>query len=154
MPAGPDPDEVMENVECAWDDEGGMQGPKSKAGRRTVPLAPTLRRELVEHKLRTGRDRGDLVFGREAGAVFVPTTVRSRAHRAWVAAGLEPLTLHEARHCCASYFIAAGMNLKEISVWIGHSTVGQTIDRYGHLIPGGEAEASAKLEAYLTGSGG
>jgi hypothetical protein len=46
---------------------------------------------------------------------FTRATVRKRALDAWNVAGLEPLTPHEARHCAVSYFIAAGMNPKQIS---------------------------------------
>ena len=35
---------------------------------------------------------------------------------------LEPITLHEARHTCASLLIAAGVNAKALSVIMGHST--------------------------------
>lgn len=68
--------------------------------------------------MRTGRDGDDFVFGRTATLPFVRSTVRSRANRAWKAAGMEPLTPHEARHCAASYLIAAGLNAKQLSVYI------------------------------------
>ncbi len=45
--------------------------------------------------------------------------------------------------------IAAGANAKTISAYMGHSSIQVTFDRYGHLMPGNEAEAAAMLEAYL-----
>ncbi len=65
---------------------------------------------------------------------------------------LEPLTPHEARHCAVSYFIAAGCNAKQISVYIGHGDVRQTWNRYGHLMPGDEVTAAAQLDAFLEAS--
>ena len=65
-------------------------------------------------------------------------------------AGLEPITPHEARHCAISYFIAAGLDWKQISTWAGHGDVRQTWNRYGHLVPGGEDQARERLDAYLT----
>lgn len=91
-----------------------------------------------------------LVFGRTATEVFYPSTVRARANKAWKAAGLEPLTPHEARHCAISYFIAAGLDWKQISTWAGHGDVRQTWNRYGHLVPGGEDQARERLDAFLT----
>ncbi|HUN79801.1 MAG TPA: tyrosine-type recombinase/integrase [Solirubrobacteraceae bacterium] len=39
---------------------------------------------------------------------------------------LEPITLHEARHTCASLLITAGVNAKALSVIMGHSTIAMT----------------------------
>jgi len=136
-------------VERAWDDRTGPIDVKSDAGRRAVPMADPVRRELAAHKLRTGRDGEDLVFGRTPTEPFFASTVRARARKAWEAAGLEPLTPHEARHCAISYFIAAGLDWKQISTWAGHGDVRQTWNRYGHLVPGGEREAANRLSAYL-----
>jgi hypothetical protein len=63
--------------------------------------------------------------------------------------GLEPITPHEARHNAISYFIAAGLDRKQISTWAGHGDVRQTWNRYGHLVPGGEDAARERLVAYL-----
>jgi len=38
---------------------------------------------------------------------------------------------------------------KALSVYMGHSGVSITFDRYGHLFPGNEDEAAALLGAYL-----
>jgi integrase len=73
----------------------------------------------------------------------------NRARRAWKDAGLEPITLHEARHTFASMMIAAGVNAKALSRYMGHAGVSITYDRYGHLMPGNEAEAADLLDDYL-----
>jgi integrase len=62
---------------------------------------------------------------------------------------LRPITLHECRHTFASLMIAAGVNAKALSTYMGHSTISITMDRYGHLMPGNEAEAAGLLDAYL-----
>jgi integrase len=113
-------------------------------------MAFVVHRELMTHKARTGRDGADLVFGRTATEVFYASTIRTRANKAWQAAGLEPLTPHEARHCAISYFIAAGLDWKQISTWAGHGDVRQTWNRYGHLVPGGERAAAERLDAFLS----
>ena len=66
---------------------------------------------------------------------------------------LESITLHEARHTCASLLIAAGVNAKALSVIMGHATIAMTFDTYGHLMPGGLDEAAAAANAYLAGDG-
>jgi integrase len=68
---------------------------------------------------------------------------------AWKRAGLEPIGLHEARHTFASLMIAAGVNAKALSTYLGHASITITMDRYGHLMPGNEDEAAGLLDAYL-----
>lgn len=84
-------------VERSWDVRVGVVEPKSRAGKRTVPIAAVLREHLIAHKLRAGRSEG-LVFGRTPTLAFDPPTVGGRAITAWVRAGLSPITLHECRH--------------------------------------------------------
>jgi len=81
-----------------------------------------------------------------------PSTVSARAERAWEAAELDRVTLHECRHTFASLMIASGVNAKALSVYMGHASVTITYDRYGHLMPGNEAEAASLLDAYLAAS--
>ncbi len=47
--------------------------------------------------------------------------------------------------------IAAGVNAKALSNYLGHANIAVTFDRYGHLMPGSEAEARDRLNAYLEG---
>ena len=135
-------------VTRSFDPKAGFVDPKSKAGRRRVPIAALLREYLEAHRELTGRASG-LVFGRSADRPFQPQTVNDRARRAWKKAGLSPIGLHECRHTCASFFIAAGVNAKTLSTFMGHASITTTLDRYGHLFPGSEAEAASLLDAYL-----
>ncbi len=94
-------------VERSWDVRAGVIGPKSRAGRRKVPIAAVLRDYLDEHKLATERSEG-LVFGRTESRPFEPVSAAARAASAWKAENakgqendldaLAPITLHEARH--------------------------------------------------------
>jgi len=45
--------------------------------------------------------------------------------------------------------IAAGVNAKALSTYMGHSSITLTLDRDGHLMPGNEGEAAEMLEGYL-----
>jgi integrase len=45
--------------------------------------------------------------------------------------------------------IAAGVNAKALSTYMGHASITITLDRYGHLMPGNEEEAAVMLDAYL-----
>jgi integrase len=111
-----------------------------------------LRRELVAHKLRTGRDGDDLVFGRSASEPFTPSTVRRHALDAWASAGLAPIGLHEARHTWVSICIAAGVNPHTLMVSAGHGSYDMTMRHYGKVMPGSLDEAASRVDAYLQGS--
>jgi integrase len=50
--------------------------------------------------------------------------------------------------------IAAGVNAKALSTYMGHAGIQITLDLYGHLMPGNESEAAAQLDAYLGGADG
>ena len=49
--------------------------------------------------------------------------------------------------------IAAGINTKALSTYMGHSTITITLDRYGHLLPGNEHEAATLLDRWLAKEG-
>jgi integrase len=59
------------------------------------------------------------------------------------------LTPHDCRRTCAGFMIAAGVNAKSLSTYMGHATISITLDRYGHLMPGNENEAAGLLDTYL-----
>lgn len=135
-------------VERSMNSHGEAGEPKSRAGRRGVPIVAALRDLLVEHKFVTSRDVG-LVFGSSETQPFTPTAVRKRALTAWRLVGLDPIGLHECRHTFASLLIAAGVNAKAITAYLGHASIQTTFDLYGHLMPGNEHEAVALVDAYL-----
>jgi integrase len=135
-------------VRRSWDPREGPVEPKSRAGRRDVPIAAALRVQLAAHLLCSPR-RSGLVFGKTETAPFDPRQLAIRAERAWTAAELTTIGLHELRHTCASIFIAAGVNAKALSTFLGHASISITLDRYGHLMPGSGDEAVALVDAYL-----
>jgi hypothetical protein len=88
------------------------------------------------------------------GRVFASDRqVRTQAERAgkrWTDQGMGRLTLHDARPTYASLMIAAGVNAKALSTFMGHANIGITLDLYGHMLPGYEEQAASLLDAYLT----
>jgi integrase len=136
----------------AWDPkEHRMVAPKSAAGSRRVPIAAALRAFLAPLSLAAAADAQHLVFG--TGVVpFSATSLYERALRAWRRGGLRPICLHDCRHTFASLMIAAGVNAKALSTFMGHANISITLDRYGHLLPGAEDEAAALMDAYIQAS--
>jgi integrase len=133
-----------------WDYKEGPIELKSNAGRRKVPIPAILRDHLMEQRLRVERGGEQLFFGRTAADPFSPDQIQRRADKAWKAAGLERITYHECRHTYASLMIAAGVNAKALSTYMGHANISITMDRYGHLMPGSEDQAAGLLDTYLS----
>src|SRR5207245_9983868 len=118
-------------------------------GLRRVRLSKPLRASLAAHRLLAGGEVDELVFGRGLERAFCPEALVRRARVAWKEAKLDPIGLHECRHSYAAFMIAAGINAKALSSYMGHSSITVTLDRYGHLMPGSEREAALMLAAYL-----
>ena len=138
------------HVRRSWDLEHGPGDTKNRNQRR-VPIVAALREYLAAERLLQPPGH-DLCFGLGPGRPFRPDRLQERADDAWTAAGLQRVTLHDCRHTFASLAIAASVNAKALSDYMGHATVAFTLDRYGHLMPGNEAEAAGLLDAYLNAS--
>jgi integrase len=131
------------HVRRGWDAVEGEIAPKSRQGRLAVPIPAVLRDYLLEHRMATMGD------GRVFSADRQVRTQAERAGKRWTDQGHERLTLHDARHTYASLMIAAGVNAKALSTFMGHANIGITLDLYGHLLAGSEEEAATLLDAYL-----
>jgi hypothetical protein len=68
--------------------------PKSKKGTREVGIPKLLIPHLAAQRLATGRTDG-LVFGPTGKVPLNATKLHERAYKAWEAAGLTRITLHE-----------------------------------------------------------
>lgn len=134
-------------VSHGWDTLIGEIATKSRR-LRVVPVSAVLAGELERHLATLAWVEG-LVFGIGPSRPFNPTPVAKRAERAWNRLGLARITLHECRHTFASLMIAAGVNAKALSAYMGHANISITMDRYGHLMPGNEREAAGMLDSYL-----
>lgn len=135
--------------------------PKSRAGRRTVPLPPKVVTELKAWKLRCPVGDLGLVFPNKAGGVQdYGHLLRRRFYPLQIEAGVADgegegakarYGIHALRHAAASAWIAQGIDLKRLQVWLGHTSIELTLDVYGHLIvdPARDAELMARAQADL-----
>jgi integrase len=112
---------------------------------------------LAEHRRRQLKDQlvwGEawkstgLVFTREDGSSLHPDLMTRRFERLARRAGLPPIRLHDLRHGAATLALAAGVDMKVISVMLGHSSISITADTYTSVLPQlghPAAEAAAAL---------
>lgn len=122
---------------------------ETKTGKiRTVPLNDELIQLLRERRARmlkewieNGKDDADFsnawVFPNDAGKPFHGSNLKRRVFRpALLKAELRAMSFHGLRHTFASILLQSGKaSLKEISEWLGHSSIVVTADIYGHLEP-------------------
>lgn len=65
----------------------------------------------------------------------------------------QSIDFHSLRHTCGAWLAMAGVHLKTIQVIMRHSTITLTLDTYGHLMPGAEPDAIAKLKTMFKAPG-
>jgi integrase len=120
-------------------EEPRYKPPKSRHGKRSIPLDSELCRALREHRRRSefgGED--DLVFPARNGAPLRQENVRRRVLQvAAEEAGVPRIGFHTFRHTCASLLFEAGRNVKQVQRWLGHHSPGFTLDTYVHLLDDG-----------------
>ena len=134
-----------------------IQPPKTKSGRRTINFSPSLavalrdyRRQVEGTRILLGKPLtdSDYVFAHADGAPLDPPTVTHTFTKTVRRAGLE-VRLHDLRHTYASIMLAAGVNIKQISVNLGHSNVSVTLNIYSHLLPGAGQSAAEQFDRLL-----
>lgn len=114
-----------------------VDGPKSRYGRRDVPLSAELSRALWEHRKASAFPQdSDPVFATGAGTPYRREAVYARMVKpAAERAGVPWASPHTLRHTCATRLFMAGLNAKQVQVWLGHHSPSFTLDTYVHLLP-------------------
>ena len=119
---------------------------KTKSSFRTLPLIPAVEKLLLKEKEKQEthrrlfkksycRDYLDYICVDQCGNLLRPNYVTE--HFGWIIEkyGLRKIRFHDLRHTCASLLLNSGENItmKQIQIWLGHSTYSTTADIYAHL---------------------
>lgn len=121
---------------------GRVEPPKSRHGRREVPLAPRLVDRLRAHLADRPEGEDALVFATAAGTPLDPNNLRRRMLKPLAEeAGAPWAAFHSLRHTFASLQLAAGVNVVQLSRALGHHSASFTLDTYVHLLEGEAAPA-------------
>ena len=145
-------------VRQAWKATGdgslALGPPKTRAGRRDVPIPDDLADDLAAHV--AGRAAGDYVFTTPRGFVVRNGTFHSRV---WIPlmAQVEPIIgkrprVHDLRHSHISWLIHEGIDMYRIQAQAGHESIKTTVDRYGHLFKRDDADIKAAASSRTGGS--
>lgn len=117
---------------------------KTKSSIRTLPLLPVIEELLLREKekqkfmqkvFKEGycKDYREYICVDQAGKLFRPNFVTEHFAYLIKKFGLKKIRFHDLRHTCASLLLANGVPMKQIQVWLGHSTFSTTADIYAHL---------------------
>lgn len=113
-----------------------VEPPKSRHGRRDVPLSSELVSELRVRRQGAKRSSDeDLVFPSLDGTVLIPENLRRRVVRPTAEeVGTPWAGFHTFRHTCAAILFERGLNVKQVQRWLGHHSPSFTLDTYVHLL--------------------
>jgi integrase len=121
--------------------KGWVEPPRTKYGRRDVPLDPELVSELRSwRKASEWAGEEDLVFPSHGNAAHGRESAPSRPAAAAEEAGASWAGFHTFRHTCASMLFEGGKNAKQVQTWLGHHSPCFTVDNYVHLLRDGPGE--------------
>lgn len=135
-------------VNKAWKEDENSRyyigPPKTKRSRRTVPLAGQTV-DLVRARVEAAGD--GLVFPSQHGSPLRSSSIHKDGWRpAWRKLGVPQekwARVHDLRHTHASWMIAGGMDLFQLSHRLGHESTRTTDTRYAHLLPSAQRTGAA-----------
>ena len=134
---------------------------KTKSSFRTLPLIPAVEKLLLVEKEKQEmfrrlfkksycRDYLDYICVDQTGNLLRPNYVTE--HFAWLIQkyDLKKIRFHDLRHTCASLLLSNGISMKQIQIWLGHSTFATTADIYAHLDFTAQEESANTMSGMFT----
>lgn len=127
--------------ETKW--EKITQAPKTKSGKRTVPISNSLVKILQEHKakqselsMKRGRkdfNKSKYVFCSEVGTSLNARNVQRSHYQTCERANIPRVGFHALRHTFATRMIENNVDVKTVQAWVGHSNIQMTYNIYVHV---------------------
>ena len=117
---------------------------KNKSSNRTLPLVPIIEKELLQRReeqmqnqklYRKSYDTNylDFIFVNDVGTLFKPDYITRHFRELLQKNNLKVIRVHDLRHTCATMLCRQKISLRDIQLWLGHSTYQTTADIYTHL---------------------
>ena len=121
-----------------------QQSAKTKSSLRTLPLIGSFREYFLQVKEAQELNKqvcgncynhvyDGFVFVDELGERMRTNYLTSAFPKFLEDHGLRRMRFHDLRHTCASLLLSNGISMKQIQIWLGHSTFSTTADIYAHL---------------------
>ena len=132
--------------------------PKTARSARTIALPQFVLDALRKRKLEQAKSRLFLGLGHDADAwVFTradeqqwePGSFSSHFARLVKANKLPHIRFHDLRHTFGTLALAAGIDLKQVSTALGHSTISMTANTYIHAVEALHRDAAVRIDGLL-----
>lgn len=104
---------------------------KSNHSCRSLPIPDFIWDELMKHHASSGNQ--PFIFGRN-GCVADPRTIQRRFCQIALRLQIHNVHFHTLRHTFATRMIELGVDIKTISILLGHASVKTTLDFYAHSL--------------------
>ncbi|NRQ39672.1 site-specific integrase [Nonomuraea sp. NN258] len=123
---------------------------KTKASRRTLPIDDLVLAQIQEHQTHYSPGPEGVLITNRCRRVAQRKSFNECWREAVAKAGLPKGTrFHDLRHFYASGLIKANLNPKVIQTRLGHATIAETMDTYGHLFPDQDDLGRGAIDALL-----
>jgi integrase len=136
--------------------------PKTKAGRRTITLTPTVIDALKAHRARQAEERLFLGAAWQDNGLVFPSTIGTPQDQARLAAilfrrvldkaGLPHIRFHDLRHTCATLLLMRGIDANTVKDLLGHANISITLGVYGHVLPNMRDRVAEMMDTILAPS--
>lgn len=114
--------------------------PKTKRSIRDIPINDEYSAVLMSYYAKQSRINrkapadDDYILQSTLGGAAEPKTMQKTFKRILKAAGIKDANFHSLRHTFATRAIEKGVDVKTLSVILGHSSVAITLNRYAHVL--------------------
>jgi integrase len=135
------------------DSKLALKSLKSKSSKRVLPLGNSAIKALQDAKseqlLKGWSNELGLVFLNTNGRPLDPKNVDDHLKEAFEKAGLPRMSFHKLRHTAATLMVAAGVELHQVMLQLGHSQISLTANLYAHGVTESQRRASDILERVI-----
>ncbi|HAQ40802.1 MAG TPA: site-specific integrase [Clostridiales bacterium] len=130
---------------------------KNSSSRRSLKMLPQVEERLLQHRetqvanmlfFDSGYQDNNFICTMPDGNVIKPDYVSRTFKKLLNKNNMPIIRFHDLRHSSASLLLANGFGLKEVSNWLGHSSI-TTTNRYAHLIAKTTENMSRSVEQSL-----
>lgn len=129
---------------------------------REVAIPENLMKRLLKQKLlkqtqlvKLGKNRhwpeNQFLFSNESGKPLRPDSISQFWGRFRKRTNLREIRFHDLRHTSATILINRGTHAKVIQERLGHSTIGTTMNVYGHVLQKADQDSASHFEMLLEG---
>lgn len=128
--------------------------PKTKAGKRDIPIPDSVIKEFRKHKKRQNEEKliagqiyedNDLVIATELGKPIDQRNLTRKFKSICKRADLQDVNFHALRHTYATRLLEANEHPKVVQEILGHSSISVTLDTYSHVMPEVKKAAASKI---------